>query len=153
MSKERDQATYDSVMSSPLMTPQTQQVYWVLWSAMDGMTRGEIKHACEAQQWQEDETNTWSKTVSLMSKMGLVEKGNKKHCPVAGKEDQLWEITNKTQPIKPKANKPAAKMFERGVEQLEVILATHDARGDGLVTEDVRRVFEWVKDKVPSKAQ
>jgi hypothetical protein len=83
--------------------------------------------------------------------MGLVEKGDKRHCPVSNKEEQAWEITNLAQPIKPKANKPSAKAFTRGVDQLEMLMMHHQSQGDGLVTADLQLLFGWVKDKVPTK--
>lgn len=149
MSKERDPNTYALVQAAPSVTNACKQVYWVLWGAIEGATRGEVAKACTTQGWTEDKKETWSKTVSLLSKLGLVERTNKRHCPVANKEDQVWEVTNRGVPLLLKVNKPSAKAFRRGVEQLEVILLHHQSKGDGLVTEDLQRLFTWVQDKVP----
>ena len=150
MSKERDPATYEGVSRSSLLTPACQQAYWALWGAIDGLTRGQVAQVCAGKGWKESGKDTWSKAISLLVKMGVVEKGNKRHCPVTNKEEQAWEVSKQAAPIKPKANKPSAKMFERGVEQLEILLLSHQSKGDGLVTEDLQRLFEWVKDKVPT---
>lgn len=149
MSKERDPQTYSMVQGSTQLTTACKYVYWVLWGAIEGATRGEVARGCTAQGWTEDKKETWSKTVSLLSKMGLVERTNKRHCPVANKEDQVWEVTNRGVPLVPKINKPSAKSFRRGVEQFEVLLLHHQSKGDGLVTDDLQKLFHWVSDKAP----
>ena len=150
MSKERDPNTYSLVQGSSIATA-CKYVYWVLWGTIEGATKGEIARACTAQGWQEDKKETWSKTVSLLSKLGLVEKTNKRHCPVANREDQVWEITNRGVPLVLKVNKPSAKAFKRGVEQFEMLLMHHQSKGDGLVTDDLHKLFHWVQDKLPKK--
>jgi hypothetical protein len=148
MSKERDPATYTSVMDSSLLSNVCKVVYWAMWGRVDGLTRGELSSVCTEAGYQEETKNSWSKALSELSKMGLVEKADKRHCPVASKPDQVWEVTNKATPVKPKAPKPSAKAYVRSVEQLEMIMHHHSARGDGMVTDDLHKLFNWLKDKI-----
>jgi hypothetical protein len=147
MSKERDPNTYNTIAGLDLHSA-IKCAYWVLWNNPDGLTRGEIARDCKAQGWEEDETLTWSKTVSEMSKLGLVERGIKRHCAEANKEDQVWEITNATTVKRIKAPKPSTKKYERAVDQLEILMIHHDGKGDGMVTPELRDLFSWLKDKI-----
>ena len=148
MSKERDEATYAAIMAENI-SPAVKCVYWVLWQYPDGLTRGEIGRRCAQQGWQEDETETWSKTVSHMFKVGLLEKGSKRHCEIANKEDQVWEITTAKTTKRVKAPKPSAKKYAKAVDQLEILIIHHSHAGDGMVTDELKGLFEWLKDKLP----
>lgn len=141
--------TWNSVMGSPLLTDAMKQVYYVLWSPPEGLTKGEIERACRDQGIQKDAAAPWDKQIPVMVKMGLLKKGNKRHCSVKNKEDVAWMLTDLAVPIKPKSNKPSAKAYLKGVAQLEMLIVHHDTRGDGLITPELRKLYDWVRDKVP----
>jgi hypothetical protein len=143
----RNDQIYNSVMASPLMTPVMQQVYWALWPYEAGLTKGEVTLALRNANVVMDEKNTWEKQFPVMFKMGLLKKGNKRHCTAKNKEDVLWLLTDVATPAKPKANKPSAKVYTRAVAQLEAVIAHHDQAGDGFITADLRKLYEWVRDK------
>lgn len=130
------------------MTQPLQQVYWALWPYEQGLTKGEVAAALRNSGAIENDKTPWEKQLPLMAKMGLVKRGNKRHCTAKNKEDVLWVLTDVATPIKPKANKPSAAVYKRGVAQLESIFAHHDQAGDGFVTPDLRKLYEWVRDKV-----
>jgi hypothetical protein len=142
--------TYNSVMGSPLMTVPLQQIYWVL-QTHDGLTKGEITKTLQHYNAKEDETAKWERQVPLLVKMGLIKKGNKRHCTVKNKEDVTWSLIDGAAPSKPKAPKPSPKAFLKAVAQLEMLIAQHDQRGDGMVTPELRKLYEWNRDKVEVK--
>lgn len=147
----RNDQTYASVMSSPLMTNEMKQVYWVLWSPPEGLTKGEIEAACKAQNWTKNSSAPWDKMVSAMVKMGLVKKGNKRHCSVKNKEDFAWVLTDSATPSRVKAPRPSPKQFLKAVAQFEMVIAHHDSHGGNFITPELRKLYEWVRDKVPEK--
>ena len=143
----RNDQVYNAVMASPLMTVPMQQVYWALWGYEAGLTKGEVANVLRQAGTIADEKAPWEKQLPIMAKMGIVKRGNKRHCSAKNKEDVLWLLTEAT-PVKPKANKPSANVYKKGVAQLESIIAYHDQQGDGFITTDVRKIYEWVRDKV-----
>lgn len=145
----RTNETWAAVMNSPLMNDVSKQVYYTLWSYPEGLTKGEIEDLCEKQGIAKTPGLPWGKQVAVMSKMGLTVKGNKRHCRAKNKEDAVWLLTDATEIIKPKANKPSGKQFLKAVAQFEMLLLHHDTKGDGLVTPELRRLYDWVRDKVP----
>lgn len=146
--KMRTTETYNAVMTSPLMTPVLQQVYWALFPHEGGLTKGEVEMACLHQRWQKDPNAPWDKQLPILVKMGLCKRGNKRHCTAKNKEDATWVLTDSYTPVAPKANKPSAKQYAKAVAQLETIMAQHDQRGDGMVTPELRKLYEWVRGKV-----
>lgn len=143
----RNDQVYNAVTSSPLLTTPMQQVYWALWPYEAGLTKGEVTMALRNAQVVMDEKNPWEKQLPIMAKMGIVKRGNKRHCTAKNKEEVLWLLTD-AMPVKPKANKPSAKVYAKAVAQLETVIAMHDQAGDGLITADLRKLYEWVRDKV-----
>ncbi len=141
----RNDQTYAAVMGSPLMTPELQQIYWLLWGYEQGLTKGEIVAGLKAQV-QPANDRGWEKGVSALSKMGLLKKCTKRHCTAKNKEDAVWLLTDLAVPIKPKAPKPSAKAYLAAVAQLEMLMAHHV--NDGLVTPELRKLHAWVRDKV-----
>lgn len=141
------QETFQAVMSSPLMTVPLQQVYWVL-QQHDGLTKGEITKTLQYYNTVEDEKNKWEKQVPILVKMGLVAKGNKRHCTAKNKEDATWSLTQLAVPKKPKVNKPSAKAYVKAIAQFEMVIAHHDQKGDGMITEELRKLYAWTRDKV-----
>lgn len=140
--------TYNAVMASPLMTPPLQQVYWALFPQQEGLTKGEVEMACLKQGWNKDSTLPWEKALPLLVKMGLCKRGSKRHCTARQKEDVLWVLTDSFTPTAPKPNKPSAKAYLKAVAQLEAVILHHDQRGDGYITPELRKLYEWVKGKV-----
>jgi hypothetical protein len=144
---ERNPETYQRVMGSGLLSVPMQQVYWALWQFPQGLTKGELELFLRQNSVSKDENAPWDKQVGVMVKMGIVAKGDKKHCPAKNKEDATWRLTSSL-PTKPKAGKPSAKRYKKAVEQLEAILSQHRGLGDGMVTPEVQALYEWVKDKI-----
>lgn len=140
-------STFQQVMSSPLMTVTLQQIYWVL-QQHDGLTKGEVTKTLQHYNVQEDEKNRWEKQIPVLVKMGLLKKGNKRHCTAKNKEDATWWLTELAVPLKPKANKPSAKAYLKAIAQFEMLIAHHDSKGDGMVTPELRKLYEWNRDKV-----
>jgi hypothetical protein len=138
--------TYAATMSSPLMTVPLQQVYWALQSWGE-LTKGEITAALKANGVQQDEANPWEKQVPILVKMGVLKRGNKRHCRAKNKEDAVWVLLEKT-PVKPRAAKPSAKAYLKAVAQFEMVIAHHDGKGDGMITAELRKLYEWTRDKV-----
>lgn len=152
----KTEATYQAVMSSPLMTTELQQIYWVMWSpqlrgqSVESLTKAEIVQALEMQGMHNNPGAPWEKAVPALVKMGLLKKGNKRHCTVKNKEEVTWLLTDSSTPLKPMAPKPSAKQYVKSIAQLEAIIAHHDAHGDGFITPELRKLYEWVRDKVPT---
>lgn len=151
----RTQETYYAVMNSPLVTDAEKQAYHILWTptlgnqlVTDGLTKGEVAMQCELQGWPKTASESWEKAVAMLSKFGLVKKVTKRHCTAKHKEDVVWALTDSL-PIKPKANKPSAKQFPKAVAQMEMMMVYHESRGDGMVTPELTKLYEWVKDKIP----
>jgi hypothetical protein len=144
----RNDQIYNSVMASPLMTQPMQQVYWALWPYEQGLTKGEVTAALRNVGTVMDEKNPWEKQLPLMVKMGIIKRGNKRHCTAKNKEEVVWLLTDVATPLKPKSNKPSAAVYKRAVAQLESVIAHHDQHGDGFITPDLRKLYEWVRDKV-----
>jgi hypothetical protein len=136
-------------MSSPLMNDVSRQVYYVLWQYPEGLTKYEVTQLCEGQGIQKTPGQPWEKQVALMAKMGITQKGNKRHCRVKNKEDVVWTLTDASVVIKPKAGKPSGKQYIKAVAQLEMLIVHHDTKADGLVTPELRKLYDWVRDKVP----
>lgn len=155
----RTEATYHAVMNSPLMTQELQQIYWVMWAPqlrgqpVESLTKAEMLQALELAGLRNNPASPWEKAIPIMSKMGLLKRGNKRHCTVKQKEDVTWQLTDANVPIKPKANKPSAKKFLKGVAQLESLIAHHDGIGDGYITQELRELHAWIRDKVPDPKQ
>jgi hypothetical protein len=140
---------YHAVMSHPLMAaPELQQVYWALFSVEQGLTKGEVDLACQRQGWPKA---AWEKQLPVLAKMGLVKRGNKRHCTAKNKEDVVWLCTDSATPEAPKANKPPAKQYAKAVAQFEAIIIYHESRADGLLTPELRKLYEWVRGKVSVK--
>lgn len=141
------------------MTLEMQQVYYILWAPhlgrqpVEGLTKAEIVQCLELIGQRNNQAAPWEKVVPVMVKMGLLKKGNKRHCTVKNKEDVVWTLTDLATPVRPKANKPSAKQFVRAVAQLESIIAHHTSLGDGFVTDELRKLHEWIRDKVPEPKQ
>lgn len=138
-------------MSSPLMTDALKQVYYVLWPYPAGLTKGEAAAACKAQSWTPDTRNPWDKAVAHLEKMGLAKKGDKRHCTAKNKPEPVYFLTDLTTPIRLLAPKPTGKTYTRGVAQFEMVIAHHDSHGDNFITPELRKLYEWVRDKVPDK--
>ena len=155
----RTEATYHAVMSSPLMKQELQQIYWIMWAPqlrgqpVESLTKAEILQSLELAGLRNNPAAPWEKAIPELSKMGLIKRGNKRHCTVKQKEDVTWLLTDAQAPIKPKANKPSAKKFLKGVAQLESLIAHHDGLGDGYITPELRELYAWVRDKVPDPKQ
>jgi hypothetical protein len=145
----RTDETWALVMASPLMNDAMKQVYYVLWQPPEGLTKGEIEMTCKAVGIPKNPEAPWEKQIPVLVKMGLLKKGNKRHCKAKNKEDVAWVLTDLAVPIRPKANKPAAKAFLKAVAQFEMLMVHHDSRGDGLVTPELRKLYDWIRDKVP----
>lgn len=143
----RTTETYTAIMGSPLMTSELQQIYWVLWGYEWGLTKGETVAALKAQ-IQPANDKGWEKGMGTLLKMGLLKKGNKRHCTAKNKEDVVWMLTDRAEPIKPKAAKPSAKAYLKAIAQFEMVIAHHDSKGDGFITPELRKLYDWVRDKV-----
>lgn len=153
----RTNDTYHAVMASPLLSDDLKQIYYVLWTPfaggaqVEGLTKAEVVANCELNGFQKLHGSPWDKGVATLVKMGLVKKGNKRHCTVKHKEDATWSLTDAGLPVKPKANKPSAKQYIKGIAQFEMLIAQHKSYGDGLITPELEKLYEWVRDKVPEK--
>lgn len=154
----RTEATYNAVMGSPIMTDEGRQIYYVLWSPQlqgrlveGGLTKAEIAYNCELMGCKRNPDAPWEKVVGVLKKMGLVKQGNKRHCTVKNKEDATWQLTDAQEPVRPKADKPSAKAYVKGVAQLETLIAHHKSQGDHLITPELEKLYEWVRGKVPDQ--
>jgi len=147
----RNDQTYAAVMGSPLLTNEMKQVYWILWSPPEGLTKGEIEASLKAQNITKNPNAPWEKLIPIMVKMGVVQKGNKRHCTVKNKEDVAWTLTDSSMPSKPKAPKPSPKQFLKAVAQFEMVIAHHDSHGGNFITPELRKMYEWIRDKVPNQ--
>lgn len=151
----RTNETYFAVINSPLMTDTLKQIYHVLWAPTvrgnpaEGLTKAEIVQNCEYMGCSKNPADPWEKAVPLLAKMGLAKRGSKRHCTVKNKEDVTWFLTDASVPLKTKSNKPSAKQYIKGVAQLEALIVHHTAQGDGLITPELTKLYEWVRDKVP----
>lgn len=148
----RNDQIYQSVTTSPLMTAAMNQVYWALWPYEQGLTKGEVAMALHNAHVVANDKEPWEKQLPLMAKMGLVKRGNKRHCTAKNKEDVVWLLTEQAVPVKPKANKPSAKAYLKAVTQFEALITQHDQAGDGLITPELRKLYEWVRDKAEVKS-
>lgn len=146
----RTNETYYAVINSPLLTDAMRQVYHVLWTPVEGLTKAEIVQQCELQGMQKNNNDPWEKAVPVMVKMGILKKGNKRHCTAKHKEDVTWLLTDSA-PAKPKANKPSAKQYIKAIAQFEMLIAQHKSYGDGLITPELEKLYDWVRDKVPDQ--
>jgi hypothetical protein len=146
--------TYHAVMQSPLMTPELQQIYYVLFSGSPetALTRAEIEAACKAQNWVDNDKAPWRKALPYLVKMGLMKRGNKRHCTQTNKPEVTWYLTDSAVPIKPKPAKPSGKQFIRAVAAFEALIVRHEQAGDMTVTPELRKLYEWIRSKVPEKA-
>lgn len=142
----RTDQTYYAVMQSPYMTDPLKQIYHALWTAP--LTKGEVKMACMNMGLQDNPGAPWEKQVGVLAKMGLAKRGDKRHCKAKNKPDVVWELTDLSAPVRPKATKPSAKAYTKAVAQLETVIALHDQAGDGLISPELRKLYEWVRDKV-----
>lgn len=137
---------YIATMNSPLMTVPLQQVYWAL-QTYGELTKGEITASLKSSNVVPDDANPWEKQVPLLVKMGVLKRGNKRHCRAKNKEDAVWVLLPKA-PVRPKAAKPGAKAYLRALAQFEMVIAHHDGKGDGMITAELRKLYEWTRDKV-----
>lgn len=146
----RTHETYNAVMASPLMVPPLQQIYWALFPHAEGLTKGEVEMACIKAGYQKDASLTWDKALPILVKMGLAKRGSKRHCTARQKEDVAWVLTDSFTPVAPKPNKPSTKQYLKAVAQLEAVIVHHDQKGDGFITPELRKLYEWVRGKVSS---
>jgi hypothetical protein len=148
----RTQEQWNAVMSSPLMTREIYEVFFTLWSSPTSLTKAEVDAACKHYNFVKNQGAPWEKQLPLMRQMGIVKQDNKRHCSVKNKPETTWTITDATTLKKPKVAKPSAKKFALAVAQLDQLIAYHERAQDGAITADLKKLADWVRDKVqPAK--